>query len=369
MQDQPNRPFIQGLDLARLFFAEQVKPILDDRFPTLRYSAALIGSGSEVLGFDTEMSSDHHWGPRVMLFLKEDVFKEQRDAIDAVLSRELRAECHGYPTHWSDPDPLDGGVQHLVPVESGAIQHRVETYTVADFFKSYMNIDVDRELSPQDWLTLPFQKLRSIVSGEIFHDDLGLGAVRKRFRWYPHDVWLYLLASGWTRIGQEEHLMGRAGYVGDEVGSALIASRLVRDIMKLAFLMEKVYPPYPKWFGTAFGELESAQRLLPHLTGVLHAKNWPEREKHLIPAYELSADMHNGLGITAGLDPKVSPFWGRPFQVIHGDRFAQAIVSKIAGEEIRDMAGRRLIGNIDLISDNTDLLEDCGIRQALTRLY
>ncbi len=37
--------------------------------------------------------------------------------------------------------------------------------------------------------------------------------------------------------------------IGDEVGSALIGSRLVRDIMRLCFLMEQTYAPYAKWFG------------------------------------------------------------------------------------------------------------------------
>ena len=64
--------FIPGLELSRRFFEEAVEPILETEFPGLRFAAALVGSGSEVLGFDTEMSSDHHWGPRVMLFLDEE---------------------------------------------------------------------------------------------------------------------------------------------------------------------------------------------------------------------------------------------------------------------------------------------------------
>ena len=67
-----------------------------------------------------------------------------------------------------------------------------------------------------------------------------------------------MMASGWQRIGQEEHLTPHAGSVGDELGSALIGSRLVRDIMSLCFLMEKRYAPYAKWFGTAFLRLECA---------------------------------------------------------------------------------------------------------------
>jgi hypothetical protein len=62
--------FIPGLELASKFYEEAVRPILESVFSALPYSAALIGSGSEVLGFDNEMSADHHWGPRVMLFLR-----------------------------------------------------------------------------------------------------------------------------------------------------------------------------------------------------------------------------------------------------------------------------------------------------------
>jgi hypothetical protein len=57
--------FVPGLKLAELFYKEAVRPVLLKHFPRLRYSAALIGHGSEVLGFDTERSTDHHWGPRV----------------------------------------------------------------------------------------------------------------------------------------------------------------------------------------------------------------------------------------------------------------------------------------------------------------
>ena len=156
--------------------------------------------------------------------------------------------------------------------------------------------------------------------------------------------------------------MGRAGFVDDEIGSALIGSRLVRDIMRLAFLMEKVYPPYPKWFGTAFAELKSARELQPVLLNSLHATSWQEREKHLCAAYEYLAGMHNKLGITEALDADTSFFWGRPFKVIHGDRFAEAILACITDPQVAALNQNRLIGNIDLFSDNTDLLEGPIIR-------
>ena len=61
--------FVPGVELSRRYFHDVVEPVLAREFPDLRYSAALIGYGSEVLGFDTPMSTDHNWGPRVLLFL------------------------------------------------------------------------------------------------------------------------------------------------------------------------------------------------------------------------------------------------------------------------------------------------------------
>ena len=236
--------FIPGMELSRRFYWEAVRPVLDRLCPGVAHGAALIGSGSETLGFDDEMSRDHNWGPRLQLFLRPNDWEGLADDVDAELRHKLPRCFLGYPTNFSEPDPDDGGTQVLEDTESGPVNHLVETTTISRFFGGYLNFDIDRTICPADWLTFPQQKLRTIMSGGIFHDDIGLDAVRARFTWYPPDLWLYLLAAGWARIGQDEHLMGRAGLVGDELGSALIAARLVRDLMHLCFLMERRYAPY-----------------------------------------------------------------------------------------------------------------------------
>jgi uncharacterized protein DUF4037 len=362
--------FIPGLRLGRSFFLEAVKPVLDARFPDLQFSAALIGSGSEILGFDTEMSTDHHWGPRVMLFLKEADYQHHHKAIDQALRNELPTRFHGYSTNFTLANPADNNVQLPQDVDCGPINHRVEIHTIRGFFLSDLNFDLEESIEPADWLTFPSQKLRSIKAGAVYHDGIGLQVVRDRFNNYPQDVWLYLLASGWNRIGQEEHLMGRAGMLDDEIGSAIIGSRLVRDVMRLCFLMEKQYAPYAKWFGTAFNELKCAEDLLPILRRVLLAEAWQEREKYLAAAFEYIAEMHNRLGITETLPAKVSNFFGRPFLVINLEGgFADAIRARITDPAVQRIAARKLIGSIDQISDNTDLLSDPRWRSTLRRLY
>ncbi len=360
--------FVPGLVLAEGFYRDAVLPALEGWRPDLEYSAALIGSGSEVLGFDTRMSTDHHWGPRVMLFFRQEVLDAHGPEIVAILGERLPRSYQGYPTSWSAPDPKDGGVQHLCPCAEGAVHHRVELHTLVGFFRVYLGTDGAPSCAAE-WLTVPHQKLRSLCDGRVFRDDLGLEAVRARLAWYPHDISLYVLACAWSRIGEEEHLAGRAGLVGDEIGSFIIASRLVRDIMRLAFLMERVWPPYPKWFGTAFARLRCAPVLAPILTEVVHAHSWTERDGLLGKAFGVLAEMHNALGVTPRLDTVPSPFHGRPFTVIHGDRFAGALRNAIRDDEVRRIASRRLIGSIDLVSDSTDLLEDTSRRTAFASLY
>ena len=89
--------FIQGLELSRLFYLEAVKPILEADFPALRYAAALTGSGSEILGFDTEMSADHYWGARLMLFLKE---KDIAESGIKLLKKIEKKEICKYNRKW-----------------------------------------------------------------------------------------------------------------------------------------------------------------------------------------------------------------------------------------------------------------------------
>src|SRR5215211_5477073 len=96
--------FVPGLQLSELFYHEAVQQILERAFPGLLYSAALLGSGSEVLGFDTVRSTDHEWGPRTQLFLSETDYPIHAAAIAEALRHALPHEFRGYPTNFGPPD-------------------------------------------------------------------------------------------------------------------------------------------------------------------------------------------------------------------------------------------------------------------------
>lgn len=342
--------FIPGLRLSEIFYSEAVRPVLDAHFPGLEHSAALIGSGSDVLGYDSPISTDHHWGPRLLLFLSTRDLEEKGRAISRALSEHLPLKVRGFSTSFGPPDDI--GVRLQKAVESGPVSHMVEFYSVPAYFESYLGIYPKTELEPLDWLTIPEQRLLTVTGGRVYHDGLGeLEPVRARLSYYPRDVWLYLLAAQWGRIGEEEAFVGRSGDVGDELGSQVIAARLVRDIMKLCFLMERKYAPYSKWIGTAFSELECALLLAPTLRQVLLSEGWREREEHLSTAYSVIAQMHNELNITAVLKTEVSNYYSRPYLVINAARFVEAIRGAITDPAVAALPPG--VGAVDQFIDST----------------
>ncbi|MFD3917562.1 DUF4037 domain-containing protein [Streptomyces sp. NPDC058595] len=360
--------FLPGLDLSRVLYEEAVRPVLERAYPGLRYAAARIGSGSEVLGFDTARSADHEWGPRLNLFLAPEDAARHGAELGRLLAERLPKHVRGWPTHFRHADPeVPIGRMELT---DGAVNHRVSVDDLGDWLRARLGVAAVTARGPavRDWLAMPQQRLAEVTGGAVFHDGPGtpgtpgtLGAVRERLAWYPDQVWRYLLACQWQRISQEEALVGRCAEVGDGLGSAVVAGRLVRDLMRLCLLLERTYAPYGKWLGTAFGRLAVAGDLRPSLAGVLAATEYPARERHLCDAYEYVAGLQNATGLAAPVDPARRPYHSRPFQVLHAERFAGALAATVTDPELRDLP---LAGGVDQWADSTDFLGLSGPRRA-----
>jgi hypothetical protein len=350
-------PFIPGLELARLFYAEEVRPVLDQRFPGLPHTAALIGPGSEVLGFDTPRSVDHDWGPRLQLFVNDHGADPDVPAeLTELLTAQLPAEFRGYPTVFARSlDPSRG------------LAHQVVVAGLRSWLTGAVGFDPLGSIGLVDWLATPCQVLAGITGGAVFHDGLaaagpGLTAARTRLRWYPHDVWLHVLACQWQRISQEEPFPGRCAETGDELGSMMVTARLARDLMRLVLLAERRYPPYSKWLGTAFARTPAGRDMQLMLTDAMSAPSWPDRERHLCEAYLSAARLHNSLALTPPLDPAVRPtFYDRPYRVIDAGRFVRALREQIRDERVRSLP---LTGAVDQFVDNTDATGSHALRRA-----
>jgi hypothetical protein len=352
---------VQGLELSRRFYFEAVRPILDRNFPELEHAAALIGHGSELLGFDDEVSRDHQWGARVQLFVRD---LRRADEIGRSLADELPHDLAGFPTHFGPTE--EEGTVALTQLDSGPVNHGVDTLILAEFLRNEIGVNPLEGFSMSDWLATPTQRLLECTAGEVFVDDIGdLTRVRELLAWYPHDVWLFVMAGYWRRIAQLEHFLGRTGSRGDELGSRLIAASLVRDLMRLALVQERRYPPYWKWLGTAYAELTRPEA--DALARTLAAPDWLGRESALVEAYEAVGRRHNELGVTDQVDPTTRPFWGRPFRVLFADRFVEALRAATVDPVLRSVTHQS--GPVDAVSDNVDFLDQPGLFRELTGLY
>src|SRR4051812_20838363 len=309
-------PFVSGLELSRRFYEE----VLRSAIQQTPHAAARVGSGSEVLGFDTRRSTDHGWGPWCQVFVSAKDVDTVRDKIESALPESFL----GWPVRFGWDE---------VPV-----RHHVEVGTIEGWLVGELAIDPRDGLADRDWLLMPQQQLLHVTAGEVFHDDTGeLTDVRASLSWYPHDVWLYLLGCAWRRISQEEAFVGRTAEVRDDLGSRIVAARLARDLMRLCFLVERRYAPYAKWLGTSFTRLDAAAEVQPALELGLRSGTHDERQEALGEAYEAVARRFNALGVTTVEEATVRLYHSRPFLVLMSERFSEACFNAIDDTSLRSL--------------------------------
>ncbi|MFJ5926008.1 DUF4037 domain-containing protein [Kitasatospora sp. NPDC092948] len=367
----PDPPFVPGLELAAALYGDAVRPLLESAYPQLGYAAARIGPGSDVLGFDTARSADHDWGPRLQLFLTPEDTERHGAAITALLADRLPRQIRGWSTHFRHTGDPDNPVSHLEPAAGSTVDHRVTVHQLPGWLTTHLGPGAagwtDADPTTADWLALPQQRLAELTAGTVLRDDHGtLTAVRRRLHWYPEQLWRYLMACQWQRIGQEEAFVGRCAETDDDLGAAVVAARLARDLMRLTLLQHRAYAPYSKWLGRAFTRLPADPALGPALRAALAATDHDTRERHLCDAYESAARTHNALALTEPLDPARRSYHSRPYQVLHADRFARALRHTVTDPELRDLP---LTGAVDQWADSTDLLDrPAAVRAAIDAL-
>jgi hypothetical protein len=353
-------PFLPGLHLCRVFYTEAVQPLLDEAYPGLRYAAARVGPGSEVLGFDTERSVDHDWGPRLQLFLDPDDISRYGEQLSTLLAARLPKHVRGWPTHFEPPHAR----VRVMAQTDGPVAHRVVVTDVGTWCDQQLGFDPRAGVTVLDWLATPTQRLAEVTGGGVFHDGIGeLGAVRDRLGWYPDDVWRYLLACQWLRIGEEEAFVGRTAEAGDELGSRVVAARLAREVMRLCLLLGRRYAPYSKWLGAAFAALPGVRRIASALEQATSSgTDAGAREAALVTAYEAAGEWQNRLGIAVPVEATRRPYFDRPYQVIDAGRFAVALLTRI---DDPDLAALPTVGAIDQYCDSTVVLCQPPLARAL----
>ena len=328
---------MSGLDLARALYVEVVGPAL-----LVSHTACLIGEGFEVLGFDDRRSTDHEWGPRLQVFVDRSQVGPTRELVEEILPESF----HGVPTRW-------------FALAARGIAHHVEVDTVEDWLAAHVpTLPAGPDVAA--WLAAPQQHLLQLGAGEVFCDDSGILTRRRGlYRWYPADVWRWMIAAQWHLIGNTTPLLGRAVEVGDVRGARLLTATLCRLVMEMVFLQQRRYRPYPKWFGTAFTTLPASGSFGPLLDQALTETPTLDADGPMQQALLLIASGHNELGITETVTPVIADFEVgvneavRPFPVLNTAAYIDATVASIQDQQLVRLPR---VGAVDQLTHADDQL-------------
>ncbi len=343
---------LSGIELSAAFHRGVVGPLLQRELPGLRYAAARLGSGSDVLGLDDAMSRDHDWGGRLTVLVDEADRKAVRLVRD-LLASQLPERFGGFPVRFAT-------------TWDAAVSHRVEVATVGDFAASRLGVNPLAGLAVQDWLTLAGQGVLEVLAGPVYADSTAeLPVLRRGLAWYPPGVERYLIACGWRRLEQRMPLIGRTADTGQRLQSRLLSAGLVSDLISLAFLLHRQWRPYDKWREAMFARLPCAAALAGPLEVAATAADWQERETALATAIEVLLDVQRRRGLP-GPAAGVTQFWSRPYRTVAGE-IANGLLATVTDPVLARLTVRA--GSAEQWVDSVDVLADPARRAALAAVY
>ena len=263
---------MKGLELAKAYYEQFGKPMLEEQFPELlpKIAVGLAGSGSECFGFDDAVSGDHDFEPGFCIFLPGE------DEIDSRAAFRLERAYASLPKEFMGYER-----SRMAPV--GGARHGV--IRISDFLQDKTGTP-DGKLSVYRWLSVPEESLAETVNGEIWHDGPGyLSAVREGLSFLPEDVRLKKLAGNVLLMGQAgQYNYARCLSHGETGAAQLAVVEFVKACMETVFLLNKVYPPYYKWRFRAMRGLDKLSLLAELMEYLLTTDNEEEmaREKQAV---------------------------------------------------------------------------------------
>ncbi len=222
----------KGLELARAYYEQYGRPMLEKEFPDVldRIAAGMCGHGSECFGYDDEVSRDHDFEPGFCLWLTD----EDERAFGFRLFRAYR----------SLPQEFEG-----IRLESKSLfgSDFKGVHTIRQFFSFYIGECLPE--TNEEWLQIPDLYLAEATNGKVFADPLGeFTKVRNALLDRPEDVRLKKLGSHVFYMAQ----LGQYNYArclkhGEQAAAAAALADFCRNAAQACFLLNRAYAPYYKW--------------------------------------------------------------------------------------------------------------------------
>ncbi len=251
---------MKGLELSKAYFETYGKPMLLEKYPDYaeRIAAGLCGEGSECLGFDDAISTDHDFGPGFCLWLTAEDY--------AAIGEQLQKDYESLPQEFN-------GMPARNTTETG--QGRVGVMTIDDFFRRYTGFASAPDMKKEEpyWLMLEPESLRTVTNGEVFYDPSGVFTERQNaFRFYPRTVRLKRLAAALASMAQAGQYNFARMKKRKDTGAAFLAfSAFIDQTIAAAFLLNHQYMPFYKWKMRAMDDFICLKELKGRLEALITA--------------------------------------------------------------------------------------------------
>ena len=258
---------MKGLELSKQYYLEHGKPMLERSFSEILpfIAVGLVGSGSECLGFDDDISKDHDFEPAFCIFLPSESIVDRKTefALERAYSK-LPNEFLGF--HKAPLSPVGGNRHGIIRIE--------------DFFTKTTG-SPSGELDAFDWLSIDEQALLEATSGEVFFDGLGqFSAIREKISYFPEDIRLKKLAGHLLNMAQSGRYNYQRCILRQEYAAAQLAIfEFVKSALHVIFMLNKRYVPYYKWSFRALRELNVLSSLHEVLEFLISNDNKAENIK------------------------------------------------------------------------------------------
>lgn len=259
---------VSGMELCRAYYETYGRAMIHEKFPGYedRIAVGLAGEGSDCFGYDDETSRDHDWGPSFMMWVSDEVYAEIGEQLQAAYE-ELPRTFLGYTYQASRQGAGRRGVQ-----------------TIRNFYGRLLGIEhmegIYKAMETENPGLIPFRQmedsaLAAAVNGGVFRDDEGIFTQIRTLltEHYPERLRYLRIAEAAARFCQYgQYNSGRMLRRGDGLSSRIMLGRAAQEALKLAYYMERRFPPHDKWLAEGVRRPGDHEQLLQLLTAALESR-------------------------------------------------------------------------------------------------
>ena len=225
---------MKGLELSKLYYETFGKKMIIQNFQEIEHKIAigLVGEGSECLGYDDDISTDHDFEPGFCIFLTNEDYDKYGFRLQRAYN-DLPKEFMNYRR--SLLNPVGGARKGVI--------------SISDFYKKFLGYDTPPD-TIEKWLYTPSQMFKTSTNGKIFRDDLGIFSNIRNIilNGYPEDIRLKKIAANTIFAAQSGQYNYQRIAKRNDIGACILClNDWTTKIISIVHLLNNQYEPFYKW--------------------------------------------------------------------------------------------------------------------------